>query len=85
MTSGILVGPPNGITPMRAPYEGVQTNGMTVDFGSLTISNARSKSKRIGNSQKITSRSVIAKSWIIDAAPTSTPSALTSAPLASAT
>ena len=59
------VGPPSGITPIRAPYAGRHTYGMMRDRFSLTILIASCMSNRTGISQKMTSRSVIAKSWII--------------------
>jgi len=73
------------MTPSREPYSGFHTYGMIVERGSLTILIARFMSKSTGISQNTTSRSVIAKSWIIVDAFTETAWLDTSTPSRSAT
>ena len=77
-------GPPSGITPRRAPYEGSHRNGKPVP-SPVTAAMAACMSNTTGRSQKTTSRSVMAKSWTIVGPLTSTGSLCTREPSAAAT
>ena len=78
------VGPPSGMTPKRAPYEGSHRKPNSPSTP-CTARSAASMSNTTGSSQKMTSRSVTAKSCIIVGPATCTSWLSRRAPDASAT